>query len=281
MCKRTPLILLLAVIMPLMTSCRNSPTTDGTDTGDGTAPVELTQSQQKAIDDVVAQIEATAQAFAGTIDGIDELQSVSLETETTCPALNLTWDQETGTTIDVDFPEGCTNQIYGDSPVSGSITMMLSLAQAALSLSFTDLTVDDQTSNGSLSATYTRQGTSNTLVGDLDLATTGVGSVAGTITLTIVVATGTITIAEASLAMDPEDGDALSIALDDITIRPIANVSFIPESGTVSFDVPNDAAGPATVNIVVTFDAQSPSDRTVDVSVGSADPVEYTLPGGI
>jgi len=270
--KRT--LALYSILAVALTGCNNQPTTE-------TPPAaELTEAQQKAINDIVAQVEAIGQSFAATIEGIGELESTTLDSQSTCPAVSLNADPDIGATLGIDFPDGCTNDLYGESSVSGTVTMTLSLIAATFNVVFADLTVDTQTSNGSFFATFSNEDGAITLVGDIDLTTTGVGRVTGSMNIVIDVATATISIPLATLSVDPEDGDALSIAIVDMAIAPINNGNFIPEVGTVAFIIPNDGAGPETVTIVMNFDSQSPVDRTVDVTVGTADPVEYTLPSG-
>ena len=278
---RMLMITITAMIVGTSSGCRNRPGDNGSDPTSANTSAELTSFQKTMIDNAIAQVDAAARAFAGTLDGIDDLQSLSLDSQTTCPSLDLTFEPDNGTTIVVDFPDGCTNPLYGESPVTGTVTMTLSLATSSLEVTFADLTVDDQTSNGSLSADYTRQDSTNTLVGNIDLTTSGVGTVNGTITLVIDVAAGTITLEEASLNLNPQVGDAFSITTTALVIVPATNGNFVPQAGTVAFEVPSDAPGPDTIMIVVTFDDQSPVDRTVQVSVGDAPPVDYTLPGGM
>jgi hypothetical protein len=268
--KRT--LALYSILAVAVTGCNNQPT------GEPTVAAELTEAQQKAINDIVAEVEAIGQSFAATLEGIGDLESLSLDSQTTCPALSLVVDPDIGATLVVDFPDGCTNDLYGESPVSGTVTMTLSLAAATLNVTFTDLAIDDQTSNGSFFATFSNEEGAITLVGDIDLTTTGVGRVTGSMNIVIDIATGTISIPLATLSVDPEAGDALSVAIVDMAIAPVSNGNFIPGVGTVAFIVPNDGAGPETITLVMNFDSQSPVDRTVDVAIGTADPVEYTIP---
>ena len=112
------------------------------------------------------------------------------------------------------------------------------------------------------------------------ITTSGVGSAQGDIALQLDTVRQTIKVDTASLTLDDGAGTSYSVNVEGLVIKPVANQSFVPEAGTATFEIPNTApAGRATLIVIVEFDANSPVDGTVSVTVGNSSPAEYQLPG--
>lgn len=252
---------------------------DGNDNGNDNVGGELTAEQQLAVDAVVEQIEATALAVAGVVDGFASLDITSGGTYGECPVVTAAIDGGV-ITATLAFPEGCTNTYYGDVPVSGSIFLNFNVATRNLAITYDNFTVDGQTVTGSFILQLTRgDDDGRILEGEIDLTTTGVGSAVGSATIQFNLISDTINIVSADLTISGTDGDAYFVDVDNLLMRPIANGNFIPESGTVTFGIPNTGPGPETITIVITYKGTTPENGVVDVTVGSAEPVEYELPG--
>ncbi len=270
------LSLILAVSVSIL-SCRDRG-------GDGDSPDggELTAEQQAAVESVIEQLTATSKAITSLTSSFDGVDSVSDLVAGECPIVTAELDSG-DIAVTLEFPDGCTNDYYGDSAVSGSVSVAFNIALRTFNATFEGFTVDDQTFDGTLALELTREDGTRTLSGDVDLTATGVGSVQGTMTVqfdpNLATLDFTITMVEADLTLTDEDGQSYSVSAEGLVIEPIDNGNFVPEAGTVSFEVPSDDpfAGPVTVTIA--FDDESPLDGTVAVKVGDNPPVEYHIPG--
>ena len=89
---------------------------------------------------------------------------------------------------------------------------------------------------------------------------------------------GTITIVNGDLTLTDEASLSYSVDIDGLLMAPLENGNFIPQAGTITFEIPNSGPGPATTTIVITFDETSPENGTVAVAVGDQAAVSYTLP---
>ncbi|MEK6798259.1 MAG: hypothetical protein AABZ12_04785 [Planctomycetota bacterium] len=243
----------------------------------GATDVVLTEEQQAAVDAVVAQVEAAAKAVAGVAESFDGLDADSDLSGGTCPTVTAVRG-DGATTVTVDFPEGCTNEYYGDAPVSGSVTLVLQLVSRAVSVAFNDFTTDEGTVAGTLALQLTGDASPRTLSGDVDITTSGVGSAVGTLEIQFDLVAGTITIVNGDLTLTDEASLSYSVDIDGLLMAPLENGNFIPQAGTITFEIPNSGPGPATTTIVITFDETSPENGTVAVAVGDQAAVSYTLP---
>jgi len=266
-------------LLAAMATCGCRGRGDNGDGGGGSVPSDLTVGQQAAVDAVVAQVEATAKAIAGVVDGFVGLDVIGGGTYGTCPAVTVVADGGVVTAI-LDFSEGCSNEYYGDVPTSGSIFLNHNLATRNLAISYDNFTVDGRTVSGSfiLQLTHGEDG-GRVLDGDIEITTSAVGSAVGNATIQFNPLADTINIVSADLTLSEIGGDAYFVGVANLLMRPIANGTFVPESGTITFDILNAGPGPATITILITYKGTSPDDGIVDVTIGSADPVEYELPG--
>ncbi|MFH0981155.1 MAG: hypothetical protein V2A79_06425 [Planctomycetota bacterium] len=255
----------------------NDNTPDNTNANDNPASDELTPEQQAAIDAVVAGLETLAEVLAG-LSGVTDLPEGS-GTIGTCPVITFTHEGSV-TTVVFDFGEGCLNELYGDVPYAGTITGTFNTDTREATLVLDEFAIDGQSISGSVTLARTADpDDGNTWVGTVDLTSTETGSVEGTAVVSFDLDTGIITIPEATMTITDPSDTAYEVSVADLVFDPADNGNYVPESGTLSFEMPNEEGGPDTVTVVITFDSQSPVDGTVQVEVGGAPPVEYTLPG--
>ncbi len=238
--------------------------------------VTLTAEQQAAIDSVVEQVEAMAVSLAGVVDSFDGVEAEANTSFGECPVIDVSLLDGIAT-LTLTFPDGCTNEYYGDAPVSGGITVVFDTVALSFAVTFDDFVTNVGTVTGTMTLGFVREGVTVALAGTIDIGISGVGSAQGDITVQFNADDSTITVASASVTLDAEEGDSFTVGIDGLVVDPIGNGNFVPESGSVSFDVPNDGAGPETIAIVVTFDENSPVDGTVSVSVGGSDPIDYQI----
>lgn len=266
------LAILLSVWAMLPVGCRNSG-------GDGTTPADLTAEQQAAIDAVVKQVDASAKAMTGVVDGFAGLDVTSDGTYGACPIVTTSRDVSV-ISATLEFPEGCENEYYGDVAAGGTIALEYGLLTQSLSIRFDNFTIDGRGVSGSSTLQLTRgDDGGRVLVGEIDITTTQVGSTVGDATIQFNLLSDTITIASADLTVTEAGGNSYAVSVAGVVMRPIANGNFVPEAGNVTFAIPNSEVGPETITIVITYLETTPDDGVVEVTIGSAQPVEYDLPG--
>jgi hypothetical protein len=265
------LLLVGLATMATLSACRNRP---------GIIVDELPDDVQKAVDEVVAQLEAASQAVGGAVEAF---ASVDVDPDDDlfddCPEVVFVREDNVST-FGLTFEPGCESEYYDGLSVSGSIRVVFDRNAQAFDADFDAFTVEDQSSTGELHVSRTEGGDLRSWSGSIDLATTGVGSVVGDIVLVVNVVTQTITIEFASLELAHAAGAIYSIEVEGVVIRPVANQSFIPQAGTVTLAVPNTSdEGPETLVIVIEFDENSPDDGTVRVTFGEGTVENYPLTG--
>jgi hypothetical protein len=264
---------------PALLSAGGCPTqtTDGTSTTTG-----LTTAQKTAVSDVAEQTAAlgsvwgTCSRLATTDLGLNPVAQDGTFGE--CPSVSLLMPDPQSLTVNLEFGiEGCSGPATGGYTVSGSVNITISRGTQAASVVFDDLALDNQAVTGSVTASLERSDDAVTLTGTCDIATAQVGSAEGSITVEITTAgLITITTADATLSTGSATYD---VALANVVLDPLNNGNFWPESGTATFEVPNDGPGPDTLTVVVTFSDQTPVDGTVQVTVEGAGPYTYQIPG--
>jgi len=237
---------------------------------------QLSPEVQQAIDDVITQFTPVSEAFAAFFDGFAGIDYNGDGTFGDCPMVTV--DLTDGVySITMDYGDGCTNDYYGTNQASGTVTLQYDSNSRSFVLNYDMLKVAEREIDGSFELEFSSDGDARDLTGSIDL-TTSSGSVSGSLDMQYGLVTHTITINSGTLALMDTNDETVSIDIAGLVIRPIANGSFIPQAGTITFEVPNTGPGPATLTIVIEFDNQSPNTREVSVTVGSAAPVTYTIP---
>ncbi|MCH7884151.1 MAG: hypothetical protein IIC01_02785 [Planctomycetes bacterium] len=269
-------LLVLAFSSVMLAGCPLRP-----EPGDnGSEPGTLSPQVQQAVDDVVARTQATFQALTSFVDGVSIDLEVGQDAIGQCPVVEA--DRQDGVvSIVLDYGDGCSNEAYDDSTVSGRILLSLAvLDEQSLSVVYEDFAVDDQTVVGGFSLELDREDFARRLTGDINITTSDLGSTDGTLDVEVRVATVTITVTTANLTLSDES-DSFDVAIEGIVIKPKRedNGNFVPEAGTISFEIADDDDPSELLAIVIAFDAESPVDGTVQIKVGSLPPLEYKLPG--
>ncbi len=262
-----------ASVLVFAAGCPSSVPTDG-------IPVDAISAEAKqVVEDVAAQFTPTAEAVAVLLDALESIDFDGENTFEGCPTVTTTVAAGVFA-ITIDYGEGCIREFYGEDPASGSVTMSFDSQQQMLSFVYTDLVIGGRAVSGTLELALASEGDARNLAGAIDIVTNS-GTVVGTIDLSLSLVEGSITFSEATLTLTDSEGTSIAVAVDSVAIKPIDHASFIPESGTMTFEVPNDGLGPETLTAVVTFSSQSPVDGTVTVTVGPAAPVTYQIGGAL
>lgn len=273
----------LALVWTLALGCRprggDGLPTDGEPTDGEPTDGELAPQQKAAVDAVVDQLEVASKALTSFVDGFTGVDADTDGSVAGCP--DVSFVRENGvTSITVDYgDDGCTNAYYGDSLVSGAVSVNFNRLEQTLSGVFDDFTIGHDVFAGSFDFNQDRDETGRrVLTGTVDIAVAGHGSTEGTLTMRVDVANVTLSIEDASLTLTDADGVSYSVSVTDVVIDPIDNRSFVPESGTAEFEGPV-AGSDEVIVFIIEFTAQSPVDGTVLVTIGDAPPVEYQIPG--
>jgi hypothetical protein len=242
----------------------------------------LTAAQKDAAAAVTTQLEALG-AVWGTCS---ELSTTSLDLNLTsqngtfgeCPAVTLVSTAPQSVMMKLDFgATGCSSTATANQTVSGAVKISMTRGTRTASIEFESLTVSGKAITGTVSATLATMTNGVRMTGTCDIMTAQVGSASGSLTVEIT-KDGLITLTTGDVTVS--DGTtSYAVALAGIVCDSINNGNFLPESGTATFEVPNEGRGPATLTVVVTFTSQTPVDGTVQVSIAGSQPVTYRLPG--
>ncbi len=251
------------------------------DTNPPPTTVTLTAAQSQSVDSVAAEMTA----FASLLGTFSELASsqMSLDSLPTldvlgdCPRIPIATNG-TSALIIFNFAEGCTSGRTGGKMVSGKLDIGITDIMGSAgetTITSLDLTIDGQAISGVLQFALTRDGDTITLEGQITetVENAGAGSVTGSLTVQIA-SGGRITITTANLTFN-DGSTSQSVTLTDVVIDPVGNGNFVPQSGTASFSL---SEGDATTTLVVTFNANTPTDGSVDVAVGTTGSASHTIP---
>lgn len=259
-----------ASILSFGTSCRNRIGGNGGGT--------LTADEQAAVNAVVKQLDSSAKALGTVATSFTGLDASGNVTAGQCPVVNA--QLASGVlTVSADFgTTPCTSNYYS-STVSGSASLTLNTVSKSLDVVFNDLDIGGDTTSGSGNWTLVRNGTKRTLTGSVDLNTTNVGSASGNLDVQVDVTALTLKITQSNLLITDSTGASYSVSIDELVVDPLQSGNFVPNGGTVSFEIPNTSPPPANSSVVITFTSSSPNTGVVAVSIDGAQAVNYKLPG--
>ncbi len=260
----------LVLSLALLVGCPLPPGPDG----NGGTPDTLSPQVQQAVDEVMARTQAVFQAVASFVDGVDISNDAMFEG---CPDVDAQL-LDGVVSIVLDYGDGCTNDVYGDATIRGRIVLTFNIIARSLSVQYEDFSIDDRTVTGSFILELDRVVGASRLFGSIDITTSDAGSIEGTLDVEVRLATVTITLSQADLMLTDES-DTFEVSIDGVVIKPKEHANFIPEAGTISFEIADDDTPLESLAIVIAFDSESPVDGTVTITVGSAPPLEYQLPG--
>ncbi len=271
--RRALALSLLSIAVGLVGGCPTTP--------DPTTPT-LTDAQKAGADKVFAFVRAAAEvsgALASLGDSSFDLSDLESKSFGTCPRITVL-RATTGAIVTVDFGDGCDSAATAGKTVSGAIQLALNLATNNAAVSFDNLVIDGRTIIGEAEMMLTRGTGALTLDGVVDLSVEGLGALQGDL-IVIARSTGVFTIDFAEFDLTAGTDEDYHVVCETMTVDPIDNGNFVPESGRATFEIPSDvpAAG-SLLTLVMTFDANTPVDGTVSVQVeGSTTAIEHTLPG--
>ncbi len=245
----------------------------------GGQTVQLTAGQQAAVSAVVPQLDpfgavlATLASLTDTQLDLDTINSFGLYGS--CPQVTYI-STAANVLIQLNFTTGCSNPETAGRTVSGSVDITVARATRTATVAFTNLVVNGHAITGSASLTDQSVTGGIQLSGTVDFTSADVGRVTGTITAQFTT-TGVITLQTGNLSI--VSGQTTYTATPaGLVLAPQANRNFVPQAGTLSFDVPAES-GSGTVTLTVTFVTQSPVDGTVSVQVGSTGTAQFQVPG--
>lgn len=244
-------------------------------TNDGTP---LSDSHQTAVNTVAARLMSTASALNAGLPALDQEDQDSAQAIGECPAVTLTLN-DGAVTFALDYGDGCKNPRHGDSVLRGSLFVSATAGGQAFTMAFDDLSIDDQSIDGSIMLVARNEEGTPSLFAAIDIATAQSGAASGTMNFQRGTNQGEVIVTDATLSLSNADTQTYDVTANDVAFDPVGNGNLVPESGSVAFTMANDGTGSDTVTVVVTFDAQSPVDGTVDVTVGDALPTTHQLPG--
>lgn len=177
--------------------------------------------------------------------------------------------------IVIDYRHGCSSNETAGCTFSGYLGAMVTLATRLYEFELLDLVLAGNEVLGVLDATVLQVDDGVEMTGVCDLAIGRETAVAGNLTLEIV-ENGALTFAAAELDFD--DGTTFDqVILAGVAFDPVENTNFMPQGGSVTFEIRNDEPGPPWLTVVVTFTEVSPINRLVWVQLGDAEPFEYEL----
>ena len=170
---RYSLVLLTCLSLAAASTCRNNPDNGGNGGGGDELPADV----QKAVDEVVADIESASQAVGGAVEALSNVDQTGSSTFGDCPEVVFV-RQDNVSTFALTFEAGCSSDYY-DNSVSGSISAEFDRNAGSFSAIFDNFTVDGQTTNGELNVTRAAVGDIRNWDGTIDISTTGVGAEIG------------------------------------------------------------------------------------------------------
>lgn len=250
--------------------------------GGGTAaPTELTEAQRAQTGEAVDLLMALAEA-AASFAPVAELDLSSFDADSgtvgTCP--RIAGDRGGGVlTLDVDYGTGCSSPNAGNEVRVGSVQLILDLLARSAVASFVDLQLGDEAVTGTLGGQLNGSPLDPDSIGaTANLTFADRGTIAGTATVGFGV-NGAVLLPAGNLALTEPGGATYAVTLANVVIDPAGNGNFVPESGTATIAIPNEGLGPATINVGLTFTAQTPLTGTVLLSVNGSPAIPATIPG--
>lgn len=186
----------------------------------------------------------------------------------TCPAVDFDLIGEPRS-VALDYGDTCSPVLFPATDVGGVISGTISLDTATASLSFDAFVLDDQTIDGTLSASLNRDAPLSTFDATIELVVSDTGAIDGDVLVTVDTDSGAVTIPEGTVNATTDSGHDIAIEFDMVVIQPVDNGNFFPQSGTLTFTL--EAAGAPPVRVVMTFDENTPVQGSVNYSIDVID----------
>jgi hypothetical protein len=239
-------------------------------------PATLTAEQTSAVRAAVAVMRTVAGAAGGILPAGDLQAFINRFPDglPTCPTLDMQ-PGDGSIIVTLDFGAGCTPQMYPDATFGGSITGAVFVVERTVELTFNGFRVNDDTFNGTLSASVVRLDGRVTFEGELDLTIADLGSLTGSFNTGVDAATGEITVRTATLDLHRPSGPDVHTVVDDLVMDPAEHGNFLPESGVAVLTYADVEGDPVTVN--VGFSETTPTNGTVTVSVNNGPTITIAI----
>ncbi|MFH1746436.1 MAG: hypothetical protein ABIG44_05260 [Planctomycetota bacterium] len=242
-------------------------------------PTGLTTAQATLIDGVFGQLRH-AWAGLGALAGMNDVQAylvadVPLPLDQTRPAADVS--KAFGSAIaDFESDEGCGGGENGAPVIGGQLVLAIEFNVGEWTCFYRFLTLDGRDMNGSVRLDVTGDGiTGVSSTGTMTISTRDIGTMTGDVAFELTPARVMTIPGNEWVAYD--GSTVTNVTLTNIALN-LADLSYVPQAGTIEFLVPN-ADGSGTTTATLTFDADSPNNGVVTVMVGQEEPVDYTLAG--
>ena len=249
--------------------------TTATNGGDDTQG--LTSAQQTAATTALSAIDALGTSVSGTQGATSDASSAkALPRDLTCPTVTFTARPggEPGLSVALDFGTGCSPLDSQDYICTGNITGTINRTNKTLSLVMQSLGCGTRTVSGSIDVTYTRGDSAVSLDGNWNLSSVKDGATttaagAGAATFNRDSLATTVTSYNGALT---RGGKTYQITMSGIQVSFIQFGNFVPFAGSVTISTAGEP------DIVISFDANSPTTRAATVTIGSLPAQSVVLP---
>lgn len=245
------------------------------------APVtaELSAEQKVAIEETAARVVSSTQTLAAGLPAVDRVQDGENGDGSACPVITLQL-VASALTLELDYGTGCVAVNQGNALISGALAITGNADTRTLDFTYDQLTVDSRSIDGAINLTFMPVAGATTVNAAFDITASDHGQATGDAAVRINFTSGQMTMTSGMLTFVNLDDETSIAVAENLFYDPAQFGNFIPAGGTITFEVLNEAT-PAvddTVDIVVTFDAESPVTGVVHVSVGRVDAGSVTLP---
>lgn len=186
---------------------------------------------------------------------------------------------DTTRTVTLDYGDGCESTLMGGATVSGDVTFAVNGADLTVEIDLNALNVDGAEIDGTISGSADALPVQGhvTITADVNLLFDS-GLASGQITFSLDSATGEVTVSDTTrVTLADSEGNAYTVTATGVVIHPADNSSLIPDSGTLTIELPSDTIGEGVI-ITVTFDENSPTTGIVHIQIGDAPAFDYPLP---
>ncbi|MBN2446069.1 MAG: hypothetical protein JXO22_05065 [Phycisphaerae bacterium] len=260
---------------------------DGADAGssgdDGSSDNDSSavRDPNDAVDQVARQVVAAGVRCAMCVPLADErldMNSAGQGQFGECPVVGFADDGDSGLiSMMFGYDDGCSGPLTGGITLTGSVAVIYDQVTDAIELYFLEMPGGVKEIPGEIHGTYAQSSGGASVAGAFTLDSDATGTISGDVALAYS-SDDITTINSASWYADAE-GYAYDLTCTAIVINQVTTQSFIPTSGTVSFNVDNPAGDPATLPVVIAFNAQSSATSVVSVQIGDDPPFDHYVSG--
>ena len=247
--------------------------------GDNNAPA--VRDPNDAVDQVVRQVVAAGVRCAMCVPLADEQLDMNGPISGEfgdCPTVGFADDGDSGLiSMMFGYDDGCSGPLTGGIVLTGSVAIMYDQTATTIDLYFLEMPGGVKDIPGEIHGTYARSAAGASIAGMFTLDSDAAGAVGGNVSLAY--SPDDVTTINSATWYADADGYAYDLTCASIVINPVIEQSFIPTGGTISFNVENPAGDPATLPVLVTFNAQSPTTSVVSVQIGDDPPFDYHVFG--